>query len=206
LKDFGKVVFSFRISHCAFGIFSGEAVVEGVLEADELAEEGFVAAVGVRGFLAEEMVELNLGIETVGCGLEEARALQTRPCDLDETALDTEPTGARIFQTAANEFRTGKLVEEGGGHGGLEAVSRKTAKFFSTVEDDGGAADEINPAGTFDAAAEGGAEGFAAGFIGGGSHGAMSASIRRAGVPPAGRGCRCFGPRGACPVRPSPVE
>jgi hypothetical protein len=115
----------------AFRIGSGESVVESVLEANEFAKQGFVATVGVRGFPAEELVELHLGIETMRGGWEEAVTLETRPRDLDQTALDTEPAGARVFQPAANDVRTGKFIEKIGGHGGLKAVSRKSAKFFS---------------------------------------------------------------------------
>ena len=99
-----------RISCFAFCIRLGEAVVEGVLEADEFAEEGFVAAVGVWGFLAEEVVELDFGIEAVRGGLEEAGAFEAGPCDFDEVAFDGLAAGTGVFQTAADEVGAGKIV------------------------------------------------------------------------------------------------
>jgi hypothetical protein len=112
LKDFGKVFFSFRISHCAFGIFSGEAVVEGVFEADEFAKEGVEEAVGVCAAGAEVVVEPDLGVEAVGGGLEQAGAFEAGAGDFDEAALGGVAAGVAILQALAHEVGAGELVEE----------------------------------------------------------------------------------------------
>ena len=84
-----------------------------MLEADEFAEEGCVAAVGVWGFPAEEEVELDFGIEAVWCGVEEAGAFEAGAGDFDEVAFDGLAAGAGVFQSAEDEVGAGKLVEEG---------------------------------------------------------------------------------------------
>ena len=50
------------------GCVFGNAVVEGVLEADEFAEEGVEAAVGVWGLFAKKVVKLDFGVEAARCG------------------------------------------------------------------------------------------------------------------------------------------
>jgi hypothetical protein len=89
----------------------GEVVVEGVLEADEFAEEGVVAAVGVRVVAGEELVELDLGVEAVGGGLEEAGAFEAGAGDFDEVAFDGVAAGVVVLEAAVDEVGAGEVVD-----------------------------------------------------------------------------------------------
>jgi hypothetical protein len=93
-------------------------VVEGVLEADEFAEEGVEAAVGVWGLFAEKVVKLDFGIEAVGRRGEESGELKAGTGDFDETAFDAESAGLGVAEALAHEVGAGEFVEKvRGAHG-----------------------------------------------------------------------------------------
>ena len=99
------------------GCVFGNAVVEGVLEADEFAEEGVEAAVGVWGLFAEKVVKLDFGVEAVGCRSEESGAFEAGTGNFDEAAFDAEPTGMGVAEALAHEIGAGEFVEKvWGGH------------------------------------------------------------------------------------------
>ncbi len=89
-----------------------------MLEADEFAEEGVKAAVGVWGFFAEEAVELDFGVEAVGRRGEESGEFKAGTGDFDEAAFDAEPAGMGVAEALAHEVGTGEFIEKvRGGHG-----------------------------------------------------------------------------------------
>ena len=89
-----------------------------MLEADEFAEEGVEAAVGVWGLFAEKVVKLDFGVEAVGCGGEQSGAFEAGSGDLDEAAFDAEPAGLGVAEALAHKVGTGEFVEKvRGAHG-----------------------------------------------------------------------------------------
>jgi len=109
------------------GSFFGHAVVEGVFEADEFAEEGIEAAVGVWGLFTEKVVELDFGVGAVWGGSEKAGAFEARAGDLDEAAFDAEPAGLGVAEALPHEVGAGEFIEEvrgGHGFGGVDARNR----------------------------------------------------------------------------------
>ena len=89
-----------------------------MLEANEFAEEGVEAAVGVWGLFAEKVVKLDFGVEAVGCGGEESGKLESGTGDFDEAAFDAEPAGLGIAEALAHEVGAGEFVEKvRGAHG-----------------------------------------------------------------------------------------
>lgn len=94
------------------GCVFGQAVVEGVLEADEFAEEGVEAAVGVWGLFAKKAVKLDFGVEAVGRRSEKSGKLETGTGDLDEATFDAEPTGLGVEEALAHEVGAGEFVEK----------------------------------------------------------------------------------------------
>ena len=83
-----------------------------MLEADEFAEEGVEAAVGVWGLFAEKAVKLDFGVEAVGCGGEQARTFEAGTGDLDEAAFDAEPADLGVEEALAHEVGAGEFVEK----------------------------------------------------------------------------------------------
>ena len=59
-----------------------------MLEADEFAEEGVEAAVGVWGLFAEKVVKLDFGVEAVGSRSKESGEFKAGTGDFDEAAFD----------------------------------------------------------------------------------------------------------------------
>jgi hypothetical protein len=85
-------------------------VVEGVLEADEFAEEGVEAAVGVWGLFAEKAVKLDFGVEAVGCGGEQSGKFESGAGDLDEAAFDAESADLGVAEALAHKVGSGEFV------------------------------------------------------------------------------------------------
>jgi hypothetical protein len=100
------------------GEFLGHAVVEGVLEANEFAEEGVEAAMRVWGLFAEKVVKLDFGVEAVGCGGEQSGDFESGTGNFDEAAFDAEPTDMGVAEALAHEVGAGEFVEKiRGAHG-----------------------------------------------------------------------------------------
>ena len=89
-----------------------------MLEADEFAEEGVEAAVGVWGLFAKKAVELDFGIRAVGGRSEKPGEFKARAGDFDEAAFDAEPAGLGVAEALAHEVGAGEFVEKvRGAHG-----------------------------------------------------------------------------------------
>ena len=112
-------------------------MVKGVFEADEFAEEGVEASVGIWGLFAEKVVKLDFGVEAVGCGGEQSGDFESGAGNFDEAAFDAEPTGMGVAEALAHEFGTGKLVKRVGGvHGvwDLRKRSKDSSKTLAWME------------------------------------------------------------------------
>ena len=89
-----------------------------MLEADEFAEEGVEAAVGVWGLFAEKVVKLDFGVEAVGRRSEESGKFKAGAGDFDEAAFDAEPAGMGVAEALAQKVGAGEFVEKvRGAHG-----------------------------------------------------------------------------------------
>ena len=89
-----------------------------MLEADEFAEEGVEAAVGVWGLFAKKAVKLDFGVEAVGCGGEQSGKFESGTGNFDEAAFDAESAGMGVAEALAQEVGAGEFVEKvRGAHG-----------------------------------------------------------------------------------------
>ena len=89
-----------------------------MLEADEFAEEGVEAAVGVWGLFAEKVVKLDFGVEAVGRRSEESGEFKAGAGNFDEAAFDAESAGMGVAEALAQEVGAGEFVEKvRGAHG-----------------------------------------------------------------------------------------
>jgi hypothetical protein len=90
--------------------FFGHAVVEGVLEAEEFAEERVDAAVGVWGLCAKKLVKLDFGVEAAGCGGEQSGEFEAGTGDFDEAAFDAESACIGVAEALAHKVGSGEFV------------------------------------------------------------------------------------------------
>ena len=84
-----------------------------LLEADEAAEEGVVAGVGVAGLGAEEGVELGFGIgKAIGRfgGHFQAAALEAAPDDGEEAGLRRDLPCGVVGEATLDEFEAGEMI------------------------------------------------------------------------------------------------
>ena len=89
-----------------------------MLEADEFAEEGVEAAVGVWGLFAEKVVKLDFGVEAVGRRSKQSGKFESGTGNFDEAAFDAEPAGMGVAEALAQEVGAGEFVEKvRGAHG-----------------------------------------------------------------------------------------
>ena len=89
-----------------------------MFEADEFAEEGVEAAVGVWGLFAKKAVKLDFGVEAVGRRSKKSGEFKAGTGNFDEAAFDAESAGMGVAEALAHEVGAGKFVEKvRGAHG-----------------------------------------------------------------------------------------
>jgi len=89
-----------------------------VFEADEFAEVGVEAAVGVWGLFAKKVVKLDFGVEAVGRRSEESGEFKAGAGDFDEAAFDAESAGMGVAEALAHELGAWEFIKDvRGAHG-----------------------------------------------------------------------------------------
>ena len=93
-------------------VASGQAMIQGVLKADEFPDERVIAAVGLRSFVSEVMVEFEFRtvIAEDGQG-HESRPAQTGPGDADQAGGDGASVLLEVREAFENPIRARQAGE-----------------------------------------------------------------------------------------------
>ena len=93
-----------------------QAMIQSMLEADELANEGVVAAVGTRSFEGELSVEIEFcSVIKWSARGEETSAAEAGPRHPDKAGRDARTALLEILQSLKDAIRTGEVGEQHGG-------------------------------------------------------------------------------------------
>ena len=92
---------------------SAEAVIESVLEADELPDEGIVAAVGLVSLVGQEAIEIEFRVDIMlRRGLHESCPCQAAARHAHEARGDGVPVLTIVAQAVLDEVRSGQTVDD----------------------------------------------------------------------------------------------